>query len=370
MKLSPTVCLCSEVEVLGPLAERLLTLRASFFDYLDTLPEPYRSTIKQHYIERLVRSEDRYMLGEYAPLLLAQLLEIPEEDADGITIPWLLLYECSLLFDDVVDIKGSCQAEWVLCAQFLYDYCISAWGEWFEQYPALWAKFREYHAQAVTAAFEEVQRSKNSSPDSLTKMVPEVHVAMGRKAALVKFCATVLSLQFKRRLLSVVEEEAIDSLCAGIQLLDDLTDSVEDHKSGRDHYGVRLAIERLVRRDGIGPTDNCLDSDQLTAILVFSGGFSEMARLAEGYLIRGLSALPTLCDTLAARYLRSISDSCRVAAETTDRVLQANVSLIDRMRLSLYKMPPVFSELVEREPYRNTWRQIIECVRGLATASN
>jgi hypothetical protein len=370
MKLRPAVSLCTEGEVLEPVARRLLTLRANFFDCMGTLPEPFGSTIKDHYVERLVRSEDRHMLGEYAPALLAQLLDIPEDPSDGITVQWLALYECSLLFDDVVDNAGSRRAEWALCAQFLYDYCLFGWEPYFEQYPGLRTKFGEYHAQAIAAALFEIQQSEHWCVRNPVDALPEMQAAMGRKAALVKFCGAVLSLQFKRRLLDSVEEEGIDSLCAGIQLLDDLTDSVEDNKSGHDNYVVRLALGRLLGRDGIWPTVAYLRSDELTAILVLSNVWSEIVRSVEGFLRKGLSALSGGAETMAVRYLNSISANCRDTAQTIECLLLADTSVIARMRLSLCASPDVFLALVESEPYRSTWRQIVAAVRGLATASN
>ena len=60
------------------IAERVMDIRASFFDHLDSLPEPFANIVKEHYLERVVRAESRQMLGEYAPFLLADVLRVSD----------------------------------------------------------------------------------------------------------------------------------------------------------------------------------------------------------------------------------------------------------------------------------------------------
>src|SRR6267142_6314194 len=85
-------------------ATKVLEMRSVFLDQLNVLPVPFNEIIKDHYIARVVRAEDRYMLGEYAPFFLADIFHIPDSLTHNIVIPWLMLYEHSLLVDDIIDL--------------------------------------------------------------------------------------------------------------------------------------------------------------------------------------------------------------------------------------------------------------------------
>src|ERR1035437_8246341 len=142
---------------LAPVAEKVMDIRSLFFDHLDSLPAPFARIVKEHYIERVVRAESRQMLGEYAAFLLGDVLRIPDESiVRRIAVPWLVVYEYSLMIDDIVDGKSLLSAERVLASPILYDDFVCIWREWFSEHPGLWQAFRTYHAEANSAALVEL----------------------------------------------------------------------------------------------------------------------------------------------------------------------------------------------------------------------
>src|SRR5881394_2837155 len=86
-------------------------VREEYFEHLDTLPDPLNERAKRHYINRLVRTEGRHMLGEYVPFFLADILRLSYEKVIDLTVPWLTVYHYSLLVDDTLDYRDEFKEE-------------------------------------------------------------------------------------------------------------------------------------------------------------------------------------------------------------------------------------------------------------------
>jgi hypothetical protein len=371
---SQPAIIISPSEQLMPIAVETLKMRSVFLDHLNSLPAPFNDMAKKHYVARLVRAEDRHMLGEYAPFLLADVLQIPSEAVSEIVIPWLVLYEHTLLVDDLVDITGHSWSQEVLLTQILFDDFVSLWRDRFTRYPDLWQVFCRYHTEGVAAALEELNQSADIPPVQVSNSALEIsdsHIVMGRKAALVKFCGAALSVETKGRFLNSGEESGIDKLCAGIQLLDDLSDSVEDHEEQRYTYPIRAALEWLQGRYDLSlMRQRVLKSDNVLSLLLLSGVTNHVVKLANQYLIGGLRELNISHDSTTDRYLRTLVESNTQAAEALERLLFERPSLIETMVYSWWEGEHAFAQLLTNPVYETLWTEMKGHFKSIATASN
>lgn len=360
-------------EQLAPIAVEILSIRSAFLDHLDTLPAPFGESIKRHYLERIVRAGDRHMLGEYGPFLLADVLRVPQKAATSIVIPWLVLYEHTLLVDDIVDVKGSSWAQDVLLSQILFDDFVSLWQERFFECPNLWQAFRTYHTEGVSAALKEMEQSLDATPEPRHDVNGDCdeHLIMGRKAALVKFCAAALSIEFRGRLLNPIEEGGIDKICAGIQLLDDLSDCAEDYKEGRDAFILRIAFDKIRgHHDFNFVVRNDLSEDELISFLILSGATTHVAKLACHYLTSGLAALDVMPDSATGRYLLSLVENTSCAAAAIEEMFTDNPHLIETMLLSFLKGDDSWKRLLAQSVYGDIWAEIKSRFNRIPNAAN
>jgi hypothetical protein len=366
--------IASANEHLTPIAVKILEMRVMFLDHLDSLLPPFNEQAKQHYLTRLVRAEDRHMLGEYAPFLLSDVLRIPDKALSDIIIPWLVIYQHNLLVDDIVDVKGQLISEEILLSQVLFDNFVSLWRNRFSKHPDLWQLFSKYHGEWILATFKELRKSSEiSAPlvhDSI-EWATDYHLTMGHKSALVKFCAAALSIEYKGRFLSPGEEIAFDKLCAGIQLLDDLSDSIEDYREKRYTYPLMTGFEWLQRRhDLTSLRQRTLSDEEILSVLILSGVTGQVVKLSRGYLAEGVSDLQITPDSPTGKYLLSlIEDNSRIA-KTLDSIITTNSSLIERMIHSLCEREGAFEDLLTDPTYESIWKEMKRCFKPVATASN
>lgn len=358
---------------LAAVAERVMDIRSLFFDHLDSLPEPFAKIVKEHYLERVVRAESRQMLGEYAPFLLGDVLRVSDESVvRRIAVPWLVVYEHALLIDDIVDGKRPHWGERLLASQLLYDDFLNTWKNWFVERPELWQAFRQYHAQATSSALLELTAHTDihAQTESLAARGGRSrHMEMGRKAALVKFCGTALLSVYCGRVLSTVEEVGIDKLCAGIQLLDDLCDCVEDHNEGRFSYPVWQALQRVQRKSGLCfPYDWNRSGNAIFDVVILSGIVGEVAQLSREYLSAGISDLGITADSTTGRFLGSLIERCAAADVATQRLCSDHAAEVNDLLKAVVE--GCLSGLVAVPPYNAVWRELLEQFARVATASN
>lgn len=359
---------------LMPIAVEIFKIRSMFLDHLNSLPCPFNEIVKKHYLARLVRAEDKHMLGEYVPFLLADILQIPNKVVSNFVVPWLVLYEHALLVDDAIDVKGSNWAENILLSQIVFNDFISLWQNRFSKYPYLWQIFCNYHTEEISSVLGELRNNSGINTSELSYSVADVsdiHIMMGRKAALVKFCATALSLEYKHRSLNSCEEIGIDNLCAGIQLLDDLSDSIEDYRESRYTYPLKLGSKWLRQRYGLESMCRQAQTyDEILAAVLLSGVTSEVLNLSCRYLIKGIEGLQISYNSATGRYLRSLVENNSSTANTLCRIIAEEQDHVHAMVLSIWKYKRPFSLLVNDPIHGNIWKQMKDCFQSIATLCN
>lgn len=348
------------------LAARILEIRSIFMDHLDLLPGPFNKIVKDHYIARVVRAEDRYMLGEYAPFFLADLFQISASLPERISIPWLTLYEHSLLVDDIVDITERNWPQQLFASQLLFDDVLSLWRERFHKYPDLWRSFCKYHEEGISAASMELMSGEDLPQASLG--LSDIHISMGRKAALVKFCAATFSIEERGRVLTSIEESAIDKLCAGVQLLDDLSDCVEDYKNDRYTYPLNLAFRRLQLSDSVATT-YLLNSDQVLFAVMVSGAASHVADLVRHYFEDGLASLNVRSDSATGAYIESLVGNCYLFTQAFERLSGDRADLVKTILASLHEQKQI-TETQSKMPFDRFWTEMKNCFKIIAVAAN
>ena len=359
---------------LAPFTEEILKLRSMFVEQVSSFPAPFNELIMRHHLDRQIRAGDRQMLGEYAPFLLADLFQVPLCGVSEIAVPWLILYEHALLIDDIIDEGGPSLAGDVLLSQVLFDDFISLWRDRFLKYPDLWQAFRQYHREGAFAALEEVaQRSATScfhTPQP-TKWSADRHLLMGRKAALVKFCAAALTEEYSGRLLSAHEECGLDKLCTGIQLLDDLTDSLEDYVRKLYTYPLRAGFEWLRTHHHVqSPQERLFSDDEVLSLLIISGIATQVARLASTYLIDGLKDLQIQHNSIAAGYFLSLAEYNSRIAEELDRTLNENPRFVEVLGFSLCQGEASLVQLLDDPLNKTVFMEMKGNFKRIATASN
>jgi hypothetical protein len=361
-------------EHLAHTAERVLKVRSGFLDYLNSLEPPFNNLATRHYLARVVRAEDRYMLGEYIPFLLGDLLDVPEPLVSDIAIPWLVLYEHALLTDDIIDIPKSQVYEELILGQVLFDRFITLWSDRFSSSPSLWQLFSKYHREGLLAAFGEQRQIPETPLMPALEILPECadrHILMGRKAALVKFCGTALSFESKRRFLSSSEEAGLDKLCAGIQLLDDLSDCFEDYTQQRQPYPLSLGLEWLARNHGLTTIRHrVLTSVEVLSVLLLSGVTAHLIGLASQYLSQGLEVLQSSLASPTARYLLSLARNNEYAQSTLEDIIQRRPNDIHTMVVALNEGEQSWNQLMIQDDFEAIWTEMKKCFTRIAVAAN
>lgn len=225
-----------------------------------------------HLRVRLRRSRLPVSLGESVPTIFGDLLQIRGQHANRYALAWMYLYHHSLLVDDLTDGHADSDTSNASTAAYLLDRALQLWSSCGGLTGSLVTAFERYYAEQMTAGAEPV-----GAVDSL-----------GRRGALVKYFATVVTTETQGRLLSENEERGVESILAGFQLLDDVTDYEEDRPrdradqdcptredAARDELRcVRVAGERsaLLLNDGLG--------------LIAAPDTSDLARFVGNYIDR------------------------------------------------------------------------------------
>lgn len=301
-----------DTEYISFLQTKIELLRQLLYQYAESIPVPLNRILINHYKERLGCAEDRPMLGEYAAFMVGDLFSIKPQIVDQLAFPWLLLYEYSLLLDDLLDKSRSRRVHELLLTQILLESSLTRYRSLLGDNSLLWAVYDSYRQQSTNGILHEIEWSTNVS-----RMCDNgVIIEQGRKSAIVKFCATSIVYFDKKRLLSSREEEGIDHLCAGIQLLDDLTDVFEDHKAGRLNVLLKDAYDWLENNTSKSTHSMQLmhvDVYHLMAALSYSGAIERSWMKAAEQIDEALD-LFTDVNSQTARYFHSISTKCRESA--------------------------------------------------------
>lgn len=340
-----------------------LHIRSTYFNYLEQLPEPLNDRAKQHYIDRLVRSDGRHMLGEYVPHFLGDILDIPSEIIERFTIPWFTLYHHSLLLDDIVDLPNLFGPEHILLSQILLqDFLLSA-QPWFSRYPGLVKLFHGYQSESFLATFSELQGDFELYDP----------INMGRKAALVKFCAAVMNFDAVGFAISEQEETSFDKLCAGIQLLDDLTDCTEDYSGLRFNYPLYKGISLLRDNNGISFSEKklkTLSSEEITTIIIISGILEELSTNANTYINDGIEELNISLNSLTGGYLRKLVEKNASSVKSLMKIKRFNESYLSDLTFCVRNGFRGLDELIYDGENSGTWIAMRRCFDTVASAAN
>lgn len=295
-------------------------LREKLYIYAESITEPLNKILVAHYKERLSCAEGRPMLGEYAIFLAGDLFLIKPQVVDKLAFPWLLLYEYSLLLDDLLDGSRSHWSHELLLSQILLESSITEYKKLLGDNKSLWAAYNSYQREWINEMMHEMKWSCSKENQSKTGAIFQ----QGRKAAMVKFCVTSIVYLDKNRLLTSREEKGIDHLCAGIQLLDDLTDVLEDHRAGRlnvllgDTYEwFNVIVFNSI--SNIHPKD--VSVNQLMLGLVYSGAISNSWKIAAKQIDKAIEMLQDK-ENQSTKYFKSISIKCRESSRLIDKAIR------------------------------------------------
>jgi hypothetical protein len=139
------------------------------------------------------------------------------------------------------------------------------------------ASFRKHRLQSIESMSAELQ-----APSVIFSLSERsMDILLGRKSAMLKFYADVVSYYHAGRVCTRSEAEGFDYLCAGIQILDDLTDLDDDVASARVN-----ALSVFIRNTfpGVAALPVERRGDGARAALVACGRYEAMLHRAEEHL--------------------------------------------------------------------------------------
>ena len=286
-------------------------------------------------------------------------------------MPWLVLYEHALLVDDIVDGKSPNWRERFFASQLLYDDFLDTWKDCFVTHPELWLAFRRYHEQAMFSVLREAKEDSaiHAETESLSAGSPGHHMAMGRKAALVKFCGAALLVENKGQVLRGIEESGIASSAQESSCSMIFCDCVEDHGEGRFTYPVRQALLQVEHQSGLLLRSDLNRSDiGIFDVVVSSGVVGQVARLSREYLSAGVSDLGITAGSDTGQFLGSLIGRCaETDLETQCLYANSGAEINDLFNAAVEGHA---SELVAIPPYDAVWRHLLRQFTRIATAAN
>lgn len=295
-------------------------LRAKLFEFADSLPYPLNSTLNEHYRERINYSHGLPMLGEYAVYIAGDLFEIKSDIINNLAFPWLLFYEYSLLLDDLLDKSRPNWKHELVLSQELLEFSLHEYRKILGNNNPLWETYKAYQNEARYAILYELNWSNIRNHNKESKVI----IQQGRKSAMLKFCAATLVYLERNRLLTKEEEEGIDLLCAGIQLLDDLTDITEDHKAGRLNFILAETYNWIKFHEykGSDKFDSLtLTNSQLLYGLIYSKTIIWVYNEIAKQISHSLKLLNNEVSQVA-KYFISVCSQCQESSGTIEQLLK------------------------------------------------
>ncbi|HSY49521.1 MAG TPA: hypothetical protein VLC46_11965 [Thermoanaerobaculia bacterium] len=170
-----------------------------------------------NYRQRMKRSGLGFTLGEAAPLVFWQLYPIPGRSVEALAHAWAYLYHHALVLDDLTDGDLSDTRAHHSLSAALLDRSMIVWHETMDGFAGgLDSAFGRYYAEQIAAGNSPVGDAES----------------LGHRSALVKYLLAVLLAHGTGEIITRTHEEAVESLLAGFQILDDVTDRQEDRAHG------------------------------------------------------------------------------------------------------------------------------------------
>lgn len=359
----------NELSYLDSLEPKINRLRTKFYIYANTLQYPINEILINHFNERLKKANGTPMLGEYTVYVLGDIFSISEEIIEENSFPWFILYEYSLLLDDLLDKNRSNWQLELLTSQLLLDKSFKEYIKVIKNNKYIVETFDLYRNQSINSMIYELNWSKKD-------MIKETNKALniqGRKSALMKFCVSCLVMKEKDRMLNEIEEKSLDNLCAGIQLLDDLTDVLEDHKEGRMNILLQetyIWLNNNLFNQDTDSRQNDITVDQLITGLIYSGSINNTLEVASELINKTVELDHNKGRMEALNFLKNISSECINSSKELDELLLKN-SKYKQILISQNSTGNHSSRFtIENNGVNKFWQQILEYFKIMPKACN
>jgi hypothetical protein len=334
----------------------VLKIRSQFYDFAEKLSPVVKATVLNHFHERINRAGETIMLGEYTPFIFGDLFSISKKTIESIAFPWFLIYEETLLLDDLTDKERVNYQKELQVKELLalknFSFLKTLKNDIYKYYV-------QYKNQTLEAMLYEIELSKDATNYSNQEM--DRVIIQGRKAALVKFCIAYMIEVDKSRKLTVKEEKILDKICAGIQLLDDLTDFMEDYKEKKEN--LLLSVAKRWIKTHFSKIDLCaLSRNQLIAAVVFSNSVNTTLDFASNN-INSISELSNPNNSGSIEYFTKLALNCHSKSLELDNIRKS----------LLYKEHEIAEMIFKNKIYRNSileWNNLLDFFRSLPQMSN
>jgi len=337
--------------------------RRKFYNFLDNFNPKLKKVIINHFKERLERAGDNLLLGEYAPYILGHLFNISKSTINKVSFPWFLLYEYSLIFDDLLDKD---RVDWkmeLISSQKLLDYSHQEFIKFINKDNKLFNDFNKYRDQSIDGMIKEIDWTVNGIIDNKNTAI----LFQGRKAALVKFCVSFMIKSDKKRSIYQTEEQVLDNICAGIQIIDDLTDIVEDHNEHRINIMLSTIYEWIYKNYGINSTN--ISTNQLLAGLIFSNSLNTTLDISSFLLSSVKKNLKeTPYNKGAIDYFNNIAISCSNSSTTLDKILIENKKIEPMLLKHIFIEKNIDKK--QGKLINDYWNKLIKFIKLVPKASN
>lgn len=295
-------------------------LRIRLFEWMAHQNPQLAMVLKSHYRERLLRSQGQIMLGEYAVFIISDLLKMSKNTVARVQFPWLMLYEYSLLLDDLLDESRKNFREEILLSQILLDAAHYEFAEFIENSAYEKEIYSKYRMESMYAMNEE----NAGINKEVTPFSEDMVILQGQKSSLIKYLASSMMFLENNRALSENEEDALGNICSGIQLLDDLTDIEDDHEAGRKNSLLYKTYRWASSNTEVSylRTDY-FDRNILIVAAAYSGAISQSWELASQKIQLGLRQLDSP-KSQTSSLLKGLSTSCAHSKIRLETLINSN----------------------------------------------
>ncbi|AOS84379.1 hypothetical protein BIU88_09700 [Chlorobaculum limnaeum] len=338
-----------QYEFFSVLQNDIEALRIKLYGELNAYPAQLSDVYHLYYENRIKRANGNPMLGEYAVYGLGDLMSIDKNTIYHFAYPWALMYSHCLLMDDLIDEKYESIKTELLLSHMLFEKALIEYEKNHRNKNDLLKFYHRYRDESIRAMLVEID--SESTYEGLIKK--QDVIIQAQKSSMVKFCAEMMIINSKKRKMTKRENGAIESLLVGVQLLDDITDFIEDHKMGRKNIlliSTYQWLQKNVFKNMHYLYKNEIDEKTLLIALFFSGALTKSLIVASEYFIKSMSSFDSKYG-LINEYITNIALRCRESGEKIERILYDKIGDIgDYQNVLLcgkyYDLLEVYDELV------------------------
>jgi hypothetical protein len=338
-------------------------------DLKQTLPKPLYVRFVKYYNGRLEQSCGRPMLGAYAISIFSDLLGISSHTSQAIEPIWLLIYYHAILIDDLLDHQDKNQQYDLILSQILLDRAYSKLSTVGILNSSLFNSFEKYRLESWESMVQEIEWSNGGQgPEGTVRALRQ----QGRKSSLAKFCATMLTHADGNHIpLTPIQEDGIEALCAGIQMLDDIADFFEDYQDGRTNVLFQTLYNWIKSYTNSSKNDLVLlNEEQILVGLVISSSFINAWRSSCERIEQALDLFRSPDDRFFTSYFKSLAVKCRASADTLSILLNTNNEQMFKIReMFINNSHFTTAELNDRHVFE-VWHEMLLIVQSGPNASN